>query len=273
MSTLKVPVMNTEADMFDIIYKGKKKVFKSLHHNMGPIFANKLYTLEMLNTYKKYISENIIVPDFLVTVDGNIEGFTVPKVEGENLEILLYDDSISRHEQIKALKQIGQILEDMKRIRNYTPLTQFYLGDLHAANFILKSSDNELCVVDLDSCSIMGNKPFISKYLTPGSRLISYDKDKYKLCDDYNFGYIVPDENTDYYCYIMTILNYLTCGHVQSYSMDDYYDFLNKLNDLGYDRGLIEKFELVVTSRNNENPYEYLETITEDQINKTRIKL
>ena len=44
-------VTNTEAILYTFDYKGKKRVFKNLHRLKGSIFANKLYTLEMLEDH------------------------------------------------------------------------------------------------------------------------------------------------------------------------------------------------------------------------------
>lgn len=262
-------IWNTEADMYIINYKNKNKVFKRLYHDEGPMFANKLYTLEMLNTYKECLTDSFVIPDYLVSVNKNIVGFTIPKVESENLKIYLDKRSNDYRSQLNYLKQIGIILSDMRNIRKYSSLNDFYLNDLHAANFIIEDGTNDLKVIDLDSCRIMGNKPFISKYLTPGS-LCRVSK-KYKISNDIKFGYIIPDENTDIYCYIMTILEYLVGKSVNQYNIDNFYILLNNLNDFGFDKELLEIFENVILPRHNKNPYEYLDTITDEQVNKAKI--
>lgn len=266
---LELDIWNTEADMYVLKYKNKAKVFKRLYHDEGPMFANKLYTLEMLNTYKECLTNSFVIPDYLVTVDKNIVGFTVPMIEGENLKIYLDKRSNDCKDQLKYLKQIGVILEDMKNIRKYSSLNDFYLNDLHAANFIIEEETKDLKVIDLDSCRIMGNKPFISKYLTPGS-LCRVSK-KYKISNDIKFGYIIPDENTDIYCYIMTIIEYLLGKSVNQYNIDNFYILLNHLDTLGFDKELLSIFENIILPRHNKNPYEYLDTITEEQIDKVKL--
>ncbi len=266
---LELDIWNTEADMYVLKYKNKAKVFKRLYHDEGPMFANKLYTLEMLNTYKECLTNSFVIPDYLVTVDKNIVGFTVPMIEGENLKIYLDKRSNDCKDQLKYLKQIGVILEDMKNIRKYSSLNDFYLNDLHAANFIIEEETKDLKVIDLDSCRIMGNKPFISKYLTPGS-LCRVSK-KYKISNDTKFGYIIPDENTDIYCYIMTIIEYLLGKSVNQYNIDNFYILLNHLDTLGFDKELLSIFENIILPKHNKNPYEYLDTITEEQIDKVKL--
>ena len=82
-------VFNTEAIIYDFRYKGQDKVFKKLLNNTGVNLANKLYTLEMLDVNRKYLPENLCIPDYLTIVGGVVEGFTMPKIEGVNLSTIL----------------------------------------------------------------------------------------------------------------------------------------------------------------------------------------
>lgn len=69
----------------------------------------------------------------------------------------------------------------MKNIRKYTELKDFYIGDIHEDNFLVDTEKQEIFVADLDSCKIAD----------------------YKVT-----------EETDIYCYIIMILNYLYDGRV-----------------------------------------------------------
>ncbi|UKI28760.1 MAG: hypothetical protein L6V78_07850 [Clostridium sp.] len=62
--------------------------------------------------------------------------------------------------KIKYLKDIGTILEKMDEVRKYAELEDFYLNDLHEGNFIV-DEEGTLRVIDLDSCKIAGNMPFL----------------------------------------------------------------------------------------------------------------
>ena len=70
---------HTEAEIFNIKYKNKDKILKRLYNDMGVVFANKLYTLEMLNYYKDNLPSNFVIPDYLVSIEDNIIGFTLHK--------------------------------------------------------------------------------------------------------------------------------------------------------------------------------------------------
>jgi hypothetical protein len=75
-------VRNTEAVIYDYSTRlsPTQKVFKKLHHQNGPVFGNKLFTLEMLDSNKDHLPPYFCIPDSLVTVGGVVQGFTLPKI-------------------------------------------------------------------------------------------------------------------------------------------------------------------------------------------------
>ena len=52
-------VFHTESMIYHLDYRGKDKVLKILYQSKGSIFANKLYTVEMLDCYKNYLPDSI----------------------------------------------------------------------------------------------------------------------------------------------------------------------------------------------------------------------
>ena len=176
-------------------------------------------------------------------------------------------------EQIYYLKKVGEILEQMNNIRTYTPLTDFYLNDLHEGNFIVNPKKREINVVDLDSSKIGDNMVFASHYLTPFSLLNSV-KNKYQIISEeknnYHIGYIFPDENTDLYCYSMMILKYLYGSNVNNLKLEEFYEYLNYLESIGINHELINIFEKLLVNANNENPVDYLNSLNEKQIYRSR---
>lgn len=261
-------VFNTEAEIFTLIHKGNLKVFKRLFHQSGHIFANKLYTLEMLDTYKEVMPSNFVIPDYLVTSSGNIIGFTCPKIEGKTMVTLLNSRYMPHKEKIYYLKKVGELLEQMKQIRESGELADFYLNDLHSSNFMINPQNKELKVVDTDSIKICRNKPFPARYLTPRS-LINYN-DKYVKNNNQMFGYIIADENSDLYCYIITILEYLTGEKVGSFSEKDYHKLLNYLSTCKLNKELLGIFEMILLDGQNQNPEMYLDSIDEKTFEKCR---
>lgn len=261
-------VFNTEGNIYEFRYKRAEKILKALHHLEGHIFANKLYTIEMLNTFRQYLPENFYVPDYLVAVSNEIVGFTVPKASGINLKVILNDKSIETQEKVFYLKQVGFVLEQLKNIRKYTPLNHFYLNDLHESNFNVNVDNKQINVFDLDSCKIAANSSFPARFLTPMS-LANLVPEKYNISDTVETsggGYIVANEESDLYCYSIMILNYLYGSNVNNLELEEFYSYLNYLESLGIDKDLLDSFSYLVVPHHNENPLNYLDSLTSEQI-------
>lgn len=259
-------VTSTECELFKYPYYGKEKLLKKLHRTDGIIFANKLYTIEALNANKDSMPSNFVLPESLVSINKKIEAFTMKYIKGINLSVILNNPDITYEEKIHYLKSIGRILEQMQNIRKYTNLNNFYLGDIHEDNFLVERDKKEIYIVDLDSCKIAGNKSFPGRYLT-NSSLIKYSNTKYQtLSQTDDLADYKIDENTDIYCYIIIILNYLYDGRVDRLSLDKFYDFINYLEDIKVNIELIECFNKIVVGGNNINPCNYLDTLTPKQV-------
>lgn len=259
-------VTSTECELFKYPYYGKEKLLKKLHRTDGIIFANKLYTIEALNANKDSMPSNFVLPESLVSINKKIEAFTMKYIKGINLSVILNNHDITYEEKIHYLKSIGRILEQMQNIRKYTNLNNFYLGDIHEDNFLVERDKQEIYIVDLDSCKIAGNKSFPGRYLT-NSSLIKYNNTKYQtLSQTDDLADYKIDENTDIYCYIIIILNYLYDGRVDRLSLDKFYDFINYLEDIKVNIELIECFNKIVVGGNNINPCNYLDTLTPKQV-------
>ena len=259
-------VTSTECELFKYPYYGKEKLLKKLHRTDGIIFANKLYTIEALNANKDSMPSNFVLPESLVSINKKIEAFTMKYIKGINLSVILNNPDITYEEKIHYLKSIGRILEQMQNIRKYTNLNNFYLGDIHEDNFLVERDKQEIYIVDLDSCKIAGYKSFPGRYLT-NSSLIKYNNTKYQtLLQTDDLADYKIDENTDIYCYIIMILNYLYDGRVDRLSLDKFYDFINYLEDIKVNIELIECFNKIVVGGNNINPCNYLDTLTPKQV-------
>lgn len=262
-------VRNTEAVIYDYTPKQNPtpKLFKKLHHQNGPVFGNKLYTLEMLDSHKDYLPSCFCIPDSLVTVGGIVQGITLPKIEGENLADILSDKKESTKEQIFYLKKVGQILEQLEKIRQNTDLTDIYINDLHESNFVVNKKNHELYVIDLDSCKIKDNQPTPSKYLTPKT-LVNSVQGKYRFADPDcpTYGYIIADENSDLFCYTMMFLRYIYGENIIDLTLEKYYDYLEYLRTLGYSDKFITALQTIVMPQKNENISQYLDELTEEQI-------
>lgn len=271
-------ILNTEADLFIMKTKDKwnieYKMLKTLFCTEGANFSNKLFTINELIDNKSVINiDELVLPEKLLIVDGQVNGFIMPYIENTNFEEILNDINISNLQKIEYFKQISHILHKMDNLRNNSDITDFYLNDLHASNFILNKKTGKINVVDLDSCKINGNKPFAAKYLTPFSPISSM-KAKYRVNEEINFlGYIIPDKNTDLYCYIMTLMNFLFKGRISSLGRDKYYLYLEYLRSINYPYELLDKLSKIYEYVDNEEIGDELDLLTNDMIVMAQSKI
>lgn len=66
------------------------------------------------------------------------------------------------------------------------------------------------------------------------------------------------------------ILNYLTNDLYRYFSLDNFFNYLTLLNDLGINKELLYLLEKLFTKDDNINPYEYLESLTTQDITFAR---
>lgn len=257
-------------------YQGKIYLLKKLNIdiNNGDIkeLNNKMYTIKLLDTYRQYIPDSFLLPEFLVAIDKNINTFAMNYINGINLSEILNDPLLDCEDKKYYLKRVGQILEQMKSIREKTPLTDFYLGDLHEDNFIISREQRKIYVGDLDSSKIMDNDIPNAKYLTP-SPLLNYVPDKYPTSlETVAFTNYQINENTDIYCYVIIPLNYLYNGHINNLEIKEYYRFINYLDDIKVNQELLNCFDKILSRESNINPVNYIDSLTSKQICLARKK-
>jgi len=272
-------VYNTEGTLYILPIKNRwntgMKLLKRLYLTNGLVFGNKLQTINSLIDNREELAiDEIVFPEKIATIGGEIVGFTMPLIDSINLSTALRDKDISNERKIKYLKQIGAILEKMKLRREYTSVSDFYINDLHESNFIVDNSDN-VRVIDIDSCKINGNGIFSSKYLSSKSfinEIYKYQKNnnqtKYEQ-NPYSYhkystnmnGAFIPDENTDLYCYIIVILNFLYEENISHFSLEEFYEYIDYLQTIGIDKELLDIFDKIVSESTNENPYMLLDSI------------
>lgn len=258
-------IFNSEAQMYILPIKNKwetiNKILKRLYVTTGPIIGNKLQTINALTDLQGDIDiPEIVFPEKLATVNGEIVGYIMELVESVNLETQLRSYDVDAKTKIKYLKQIGEILEKMKKVRQFTDIKDFYLNDMHEHNFVVDLKTDNVRVVDIDSCKINGNYTFASRYLSPMSMIANIGKYKHEkngICG----GYLVPTEDTELYCYCIMILNTLYGGNFNRVSLEEFYNYIEYLYSLGTSIELVDMLEKIVSNHHNENPYELLDCL------------
>jgi len=232
------------------------------------VMARKMYTINMLNGSTIYNEiEELIVPDYVVVVDGKIVGFAMPLIENhKNLGKILNNNEIGIEDKLNYLKQVGQIISKVQRVDTESFKMQF--GDLNEFNFII-DSENKVKAVDLDSAYVGQDEPPNSAYYLLKNQYISILKDKYKLTKN---GVIIPNDNSDLYCYNMIVLNVLSKHDMYKEDIPTYYMYLNHLKDVGIDKELVKIFEQIYLPTPNHNPRKLLEEIKPEMENEIDYK-
>ncbi len=94
---------------------------------------------------------------------------------------------------------------------------------------------------------------------------------KYIQNHDLRFpGFIISDQNSDYYCYIIMVLNFLYKGNIRELTIDKFYTYLNYLRSLGLSYEILDRFSKIYEYVDNENIKDYLDLINDDIIHKSR---
>lgn len=240
------------------------KVFKRFRITRGPIFGNKLKTINSLIDINDHSDmQEFILPDKVVTVNNHAVGYIMPYVESTNLRVLLTDPNIDYNTKIAYLKEVGTILRKMQKMRENGEVIDFYLNDMHEGNFIVDSKTGRLKVVDLDSAKIDCNMPFLSKYLSPLTEIKHFPNKYRKTTDMICLGDFIPDENSDLYCYILMILNTISGVEICRLKQEQYFSYLEYLRDLGISDKLLEAFARIYSDEKNINPDEHLDELPE----------
>lgn len=267
-------IINTEGAIYNYNYTSKYPgLLKVLYQSDGYVFGNKLYTLEMLDYYRDILLNCFVIPDNLVSVRGKIVGFAFEKINGYNLSTVLKDKKVDNKDKIYYLKTIGDILNKLDNIRKYSELKDLYISDLQECNFMVKPYSRDLYVIDLDSCKINNNVATPARYLTPNS-LLNNVKHKYNINTNPNiYAHVIPDANSDLYCYIIIVLNYLSGTKINNISLEDFYNYLNYLEHIGINKNLIAGFNSIVSYGDNVNIGEYLDSLTDENIARSKMNI
>lgn len=306
LTKLRLPkdVISTEANLYHFNYHGEDKVFKHLIKLNGVTFANKQFTLSMLDEYRDILPESFVLPDCLCTIQGKVSGFAMPYVAGVNLESYLNNKNVSNQDKLFYIAKIGEVLEQLDHIRNNSVLDSIYINDLHASNFIVNPKIKNLRVVDVDSCRICDSKPFPARYLSPLGIFNFAPVNKYKIqnnknningipvleitnSDDYDkysdykseLGYVEADRNSDLFCYAILLLNYLygkpseTRGGVYLMGLSQFSDYMFYLEKIGINKNLTNAFYKIISGADNDNFYPYVESLTDEQVCRANYKV
>lgn len=234
-------------------------------------FDNKLYVMEKLRNTRnllKYIKEfefdELLKPTGIALLDNEIIGIIYPIVEAYTARTYLNLNIVPMKLKIEIIRKIGLLLE---KINNSDSKFNAAFSDVHADNFLvndIKVDENKnitnlsIMACDTDSMRILDSKG------TPG--LYLYDSEKLTEFDKYKFDsekIIIPDSNTDIYCYIMIILDFISKSNfAYCLNVDEYNRYIDYLDKLQYDSKLLESFSSIYKNDiDNISPLPYLDSL------------
>lgn len=264
-SNITLDSYNTSGYLKIVNYFNRKVVLKKI----DPIRCDEVISKVLfLNRYKNLMPSNFVIPEFLVLLDNKDLYMAIDYINGNNLGDVLKDKNINIRDKKIYLSYIGNTLEEMRHMRENPLLSDFCLGDLHEDNFIV--SNKKLYTIDLDDAKIDSISP-IASYLQVGSLFSYLHTDKY-IIEDYNpyFVKYKVDYNTDMYCYIMVILNFLYGDNVNNMDIEEFYCYLDYLDRLGIDGSLLKCFNSIYSDFDNINPMNYIDSLTSNQIYRAK---
>ena len=266
-------VLNTEAYMLVLNRKfspdKKERVFKYLDMQEDKnIMSKKLYTVITLDTLDEYKNiEELIIPDSIIYVDGDVAGFACPIIYNhKNLGVLINNPNIPLNIKLSYIKQIGDIIDKVERI-SY-PDNKLQFGDLNEFNFII-DKENKVKAIDLDSAYLGVGEPLSMAYYLLKNKYIKSLPEKYKSSKN---GVIIPNDNTDLYCYNMIILNALSKNNLHSVDSQTFYEYLDYSKKLSLPSDLIESINNIYIPKDNINPKDCLEYIDDSLEKKLEFK-
>ena len=256
---------NTES-YFKIFKTDNKTYLLKVYKNplnfigMDTIHNNILTFIKNQEIFKESLP-SIILPEHLIYIDNNFLAHTMEYIEGINISRVLSSSHYTNKDKIKLLIEIGKLLETFGKIKGFK--REIYLGDVHEDNFILDKNGN-LRICDCPSCHILGNGVTYSKYLEQNHNLYNVElSQKYEQNLD---SIIIPNRNTDIFCYSFMILNFLSKSELQFLKLKKFINYIDYLSSLKINKEFLDSLVNLFTLKDNISPMPYLETLTDEQI-------
>ena len=263
--TLGNGIVNTMAELYHMPKDSDEilLIFKMFHSTDETYLADKIKTItSLMEQERNYAIPALVYPKGLVTIEDELYGYAMPYIKGTNLKVYMNDPKVSFDKKRNALIQIGRLLEEMKKVREETPFTDFYLNDIHESNFIVDNQTGKVKFVDIDSCSINGNILDRSMYQRPVSKFRNMPE-KYPTQKDGYFGtYLIPSDDTEIYSYNSMILNLIAGENIGCLNPGAMLDYIAYLEGLNYPfEFLCDLISMYSTTKPSRNPVDNLESL------------
>ncbi len=248
-----------------IFVDGKKKLLKFHRTSRKDYIVSKNFHTIM--SYKDVLLTaipNLVLPEIYAHVEGleNVAYIMPLMSECFCLQDLLRYSQFPNEKKLKLLKMVDDILAKYDDIKDFP--YNMYGGDVHEGNFLVDVINGKifLWVVDTISCYIDGNGALDSKYLELNNEIERMCDEKIKYRKN---GLVIPDKNTDIFCYVFMILNSLAQMEMSVQSKSTILNYADYLSSIGFDKMLLDSVERIFDSEDNINPKDFLMNISEEQ--------
>lgn len=242
-------VYNTEGRLYIYEHKNNWKnardVLKIYFSQDEQSIADKMYVISQLLANKEYIDmPELVLPNALAVVGGNIQGFSMPLIENNvNMQLLLNNPNVRLKAKLNYLKQIITILKKVEDIKELSG--KFFLGDIYEGNFIWDVDTQKVKAVDLDSSYIKDSKVSVSKFLT-FNQYLENNPEKYPI--DKESYRVIPNRETSIASFWYMFLNVISGDQAYLWSMNEYYNYLSFLTNQGIDKNIVEELSNMYTA-------------------------
>lgn len=243
------------------------KIIKDPYNRYTQIGLKNIKTLREHSVILSTAIPEFVLPEALVYIDKTLRGYIMQYVKGTTLSDYLQNSAISLEKKLTILKKIGKTLE---RIFNFKEIPyKLILGDLHENNIII-TNDEEIKIIDLNGMCLNPKDIPNCKYLNIAVDELRWKRPKYEINI---IGEVVPSENTDIFCYGMIIMNFISQSEFVKLPYYKIREYLNYLKTLGFRTDLINCIAKLYNLDKNENPYPYIEGISEEMIKNASMKV
>lgn len=261
---LKSYIINTESKFY--LYNNKLlKIYLEYFYND---YENMEIRFNIINDLIRFLKEvnipELVTPEKLITIDEKFAGILIPRIYGQNVSAIINSPNVPLNIKIEILKQIGIILE---KIKNLDAKYNAAFADVHADNFMVSGINNQNLSdksniktfgIDTEGMKFFNHTGNSNYYFGDNANLDNLDKYEVNYA-----GLIIPSTNTDIFCYVNMILEFIAKDnefHLKN--IDEFKRYLDYLDKLDFDPKLLEAFASIYKNDTpNISPLPYLDTI------------
>ena len=161
-------ITTTESEQYIYLEKDAnkfihKKLIKKFHNDTTSNMRAKFDIVsKLLENYDYLNMPELVLPESIVTIEGEPHGIKMPLIESNvNMALLLRNPKVNTKQKVKYLKEILNIIQKVEDI--YELQGEYFLGDIQESNFILDIDDQIIKAIDLDSSYFNGLTVFPSR--------------------------------------------------------------------------------------------------------------